>query len=131
MEPSIKYAKTSDGVSIAYWTMGEGDRHLVWTPPWSFSHIGLELQDPLIRGWYEQLSEANTRVRYDIRAAGGTAIDTETRSVHNRRHSGPNCILTPLFDRDLGPRRGFSRLRCERGAGPASPSGSLLGRILG
>ena len=24
MEPRIQYAKTKDGVSIAYWTMGEG-----------------------------------------------------------------------------------------------------------
>ncbi len=24
MEPRIQYAKTSDGVSIAFWTMGEG-----------------------------------------------------------------------------------------------------------
>jgi hypothetical protein len=24
MEPRIQYAKTADGVSIAFWTMGEG-----------------------------------------------------------------------------------------------------------
>ncbi len=24
MEPRIQYAKTKDGVSIAYWTLGEG-----------------------------------------------------------------------------------------------------------
>ena len=24
MEPRIQYAKTTDGVSIAYWTLGEG-----------------------------------------------------------------------------------------------------------
>ncbi len=24
MEPRIQYAKTSDGVSIAFWTLGEG-----------------------------------------------------------------------------------------------------------
>ena len=24
MEPRIQYAKTSDGVNIAYWTLGEG-----------------------------------------------------------------------------------------------------------
>ena len=31
MEPRIKYAKTSDGVSIAYWTPGDGVP-LVWPP---------------------------------------------------------------------------------------------------
>ena len=25
MEPHIQYAKTTDGVSIAYWTLGEGE----------------------------------------------------------------------------------------------------------
>ena len=41
MEPRIQYAKTSDGVSIAFWTLGEGlslargakpDRRLVRYP---------------------------------------------------------------------------------------------------
>ena len=26
MEPRIQYAKTADGVSIAYWTLGDGKR---------------------------------------------------------------------------------------------------------
>ncbi len=25
MEPRIQYARTSDGVNIAYWTLGKGD----------------------------------------------------------------------------------------------------------
>ena len=44
MEPRIQYAKTSDGVSIAYWTMGEGGTPLLMTPPLKWSHISLELQ---------------------------------------------------------------------------------------
>ena len=36
MEPSIQYAKTEDGVSIAYWTMGEGPALVKpLPPPWS------------------------------------------------------------------------------------------------
>ena len=30
-EPRIQYAKTEDGVSIAYWTLGEGETFL-WMP---------------------------------------------------------------------------------------------------
>ncbi len=41
MEPRIRYAKTSDGVSIAYWTLGEGIP-LVHMPQGVFSHIELE-----------------------------------------------------------------------------------------
>ncbi len=32
-EPHIQYVKTSDGVSIAYWTMGDGEPPLVMSPP--------------------------------------------------------------------------------------------------
>ena len=31
MEPRIQYTKTEDGVSVAYWTLGEGVP-LVWPP---------------------------------------------------------------------------------------------------
>ena len=42
MEPRIQYAKTSDGVSIAFWTLGEG-MPLVHTP-FTFGHIQMEWQ---------------------------------------------------------------------------------------
>ncbi len=45
MEPRIQYAQTSDGVSIAYWTLGEGTP-FVSLPPLLWSHIQLEWQDP-------------------------------------------------------------------------------------
>jgi hypothetical protein len=34
MEPRIQYAKTTDGVSIAFWTLGEGKPllHMPWIP---------------------------------------------------------------------------------------------------
>ena len=44
MEPRIQYAKTSDGVSIAFWTLGDGIP-IVRTPPLGFSHLQLEWQN--------------------------------------------------------------------------------------
>ena len=44
-EPRIQYAKTKDGVSIAYWTLGEGLPVVVMASP-PFSHIQLEWQWP-------------------------------------------------------------------------------------
>ena len=41
MEPRIQYAKTADGVSIAFWTLGEG-QPLVQMSSLPFSHIQLE-----------------------------------------------------------------------------------------
>src|SRR3970040_175582 len=55
-EPRIQYAQTGDGVSIAYWTLGEG-MPLVYMPPFPFSHIQLEWQNPERRRWYQCLAE--------------------------------------------------------------------------
>src|SRR3989337_1350207 len=69
MEPRIQYAKTSDGVSIAFWTMGHG-MPLVYMPPGMFSHIQLESQHPSTRHWYEALAKGRRLVRYDGRGTG-------------------------------------------------------------
>ncbi|HEY8767352.1 MAG TPA: hypothetical protein VIP09_08835 [Dehalococcoidia bacterium] len=52
MEPRILYAQTSDGVNIAYFSMGEG-LPVVFVPPVPWSHLQMELADPgypLVRG---------------------------------------------------------------------------------
>jgi class 3 adenylate cyclase len=69
MEPRIQYAKTEDGVSIAFWTLGEG-KPLVHmpTPPWG--HIQLEWQEPGHRRWYQRLAESRMVVHYDCRGCG-------------------------------------------------------------
>jgi len=68
MEPRIQYAKTADGVSIAFWTLGEGTAivHL----PVLFSHVQLEWQVPEWRHWYERLAEKRRLVRFDPRGLG-------------------------------------------------------------
>jgi len=68
MEPRIQYAQTADGVSIAFWTLGEGTP-FVHTPH-IFSHIQLEWQIPEVRRWYERLAEKRKLVRYDVRGFG-------------------------------------------------------------
>jgi class 3 adenylate cyclase len=68
MEPRIQYAKTKDGVNIAYCVMGEGIP-LVHVP-FPFSHIQLEWQSAEYRIWYERLSEKREFVRYDARGSG-------------------------------------------------------------
>jgi class 3 adenylate cyclase len=69
MEPRIQYAQTADGVSIAFWTLGEGPP-FVHMPRHLFSHIGLEWQFPEIRRWHERLAEKRMLVRYDGRGSG-------------------------------------------------------------
>ncbi|HEX9641904.1 MAG TPA: hypothetical protein VGB13_11390, partial [Candidatus Krumholzibacteria bacterium] len=69
MEPQIQYAKTSDGVSIAYWATGEGEP-LVYMPNVIWSHAQLEWQFPEIRHWYELLAVKRKLVRFDARGTG-------------------------------------------------------------
>jgi len=70
MEPRIQYAKTSDGVSIAFWTLGEGVVPLVHMPVLGYSHVQLEWQVPEWRLWYERLAEKRKLIRYDGRGSG-------------------------------------------------------------
>ncbi|MEE8346039.1 MAG: adenylate/guanylate cyclase domain-containing protein, partial [Dehalococcoidia bacterium] len=69
MEPRIQYAQTKDGVSIAFWTLGEG-MPLVFAPMILGSHIQQEWQWPGYRSLYERLAEKRKLVRYDGRGSG-------------------------------------------------------------
>src|SRR3990170_8005518 len=69
MEPRIQYAQTADGVSIAFWTLGEG-APLVIMPNLPFSHIQQEWQIPEYRHYYQRLAEGRKVVRYDGRGNG-------------------------------------------------------------
>jgi class 3 adenylate cyclase len=68
MEPRIQYAQTKDGVSIAFWTLGEGMPlvHLSLL----YSHIQLEWQIPECRRWYERLAEKRKLIRIEPRGFG-------------------------------------------------------------
>jgi hypothetical protein len=55
MKPRIQYAKAADGVSIAFWTLGEGAPY-VQMPILPWSHIQLEWQFPEVRRWWARRS---------------------------------------------------------------------------
>jgi class 3 adenylate cyclase len=69
VEPRIQYATTSDGVSIAYFAMGEGPPMIV-VPPIPWSHLQMQLDDPGYRAWYERLAQTSRIVCYDNRGSG-------------------------------------------------------------
>ena len=66
MEPAIQYVRTSDGVNVAYWTLGKGIP-FVSLPPVPFSNVEAEWRDAEFRSWYERLAENRRLVRYDGR----------------------------------------------------------------
>ena len=70
MEPRIQYAQTTNGVSIAFWTMGEG-MPLVQMPLGTFSHVEMDWQImPELRRSAERMAQKRRLVRYDGRGTG-------------------------------------------------------------
>lgn len=67
MEPRIQYAKTGDGVSIAWATMGAGQPILLMpSQPWSW----MAGWDPFIAATWAPLAEEHRLVVYDSRGTG-------------------------------------------------------------
>jgi len=83
MEPRIQYAKTSDGVSIAYATTGAGEP-LVAVPNMPWSHIELGWRQAGQRDWLERLARKTTLVQYDARGSGLSERDVSDYSLDSR-----------------------------------------------
>lgn len=80
MEPVIQYATTSDGVSIAYSTMGEGPV-LLFTPVLPLSHLQVEWQMPGMREFIEAFAATHQIVRFDARGLGLSDRGESDRSL--------------------------------------------------
>ncbi len=104
MEPRIQYAKTSDGVSIAYYAMGRGPPLLVaWGMP---SNVQLEWRLPDARSAFERAAQQYTVIRYDARGCGLSerevtdfSIDALTRdleAVIHRLGMGPIALIARM-----------------------------------
>ena len=74
MDPAIQYARTTDGVSIAYYAIGEGTPMVYIAPG---SHLEREWQYPEQRAWLEQLARNHRLIRYDHRGSGLSDLDIE------------------------------------------------------
>src|SRR4029450_3800323 len=75
MVPVVQYAKTSDGVNIAYYSIGEGTPPLVYVVP--ISHVVQEWQQPELRAWAEGLAANRRVIRLDRRGTGLSDWDQE------------------------------------------------------
>jgi pimeloyl-ACP methyl ester carboxylesterase/DNA-binding CsgD family transcriptional regulator len=86
MEQEIRFCTTSDGVRIAYATVGSGPV-LVKAPNW-MTHLEYEWQSPVWRHWWEELARDYTVIRFDQRGAGlsdwdipGTSFESWVRDL--------------------------------------------------
>jgi class 3 adenylate cyclase/pimeloyl-ACP methyl ester carboxylesterase len=82
MEPRIRYAKTTDGVSIAFSTLGEGMPFVQMPFPFSHLHLGWEI--PEFRSWDERLAKNRQLVDYDARGSGLSDRDVTDISLDAR-----------------------------------------------
>jgi class 3 adenylate cyclase len=83
MEPQIQYVKTSDGVNIAHYAIGQGTPVVFAADP-PCSHVGLEWQQPLFRAGFEGYLSHHALVRYDSRGLGMSDRDPADFSLAAR-----------------------------------------------
>ncbi len=79
MEPRIRYATSSDGVSIAFWTLGEG-KPLVCMAGGPWCHVE-SWYVPECRRWYERLAQKRMLVWYDLRGTGWSEREVSDYSL--------------------------------------------------
>ncbi len=81
MDQRIGFCTTSDGLTIAYATAGEGPP-LVYANGWP-GHLALEWEMPVARGLLEELAQGATLVRYDMRGSGLSDRNVDDLSVES------------------------------------------------
>ncbi|MEE9277337.1 MAG: alpha/beta fold hydrolase, partial [Dehalococcoidia bacterium] len=107
--PPIQYARTSDGVNIAYWIMGHGEPLIHDMLP-AASHLELEWKLTSLRSWYERLFERFTVVRFDHRGRGlsdrdlsDLSLDAHMRDVDAVADAARLDTFVLLGTRHMGP----------------------------
>ena len=68
--PPIQYARTADGVNLAYWTLGERTNPALLLAPHGVGHLTAEWAIEPFRAWYRRLAGKFFVVAYDPRGSG-------------------------------------------------------------
>ena len=78
--PPVSYARSADGVRLAFTVTGEGPA-LVFVPCVPFSNLRVEWRNPLERQIFDQLARRLTLVHYDGRGTGHSQRDVTDLSL--------------------------------------------------
>jgi len=80
---SIHFCKTTDGVTIAYASGGNG-HPLIKTPTW-LNHVELDIKSPVWQPWIKQFTQRFHLVRYDARGCGLSDRNVASPSLATHR----------------------------------------------
>ena len=69
VQPATRYARTRDGVSIAYQVVGDGPRDLIWVPGW-VSNVETSWEEPNQARMFEELASFSRLILFDKRGTG-------------------------------------------------------------
>lgn len=69
MTPQTRYARTADGVNVAYQVVGDGPVDLVFVPGW-VSHIEYAWEEPSVAPFLERMSRFSRLILLDRRGTG-------------------------------------------------------------
>jgi pimeloyl-ACP methyl ester carboxylesterase len=69
VEREVRYCTTTDGVSIAYWTLGDGPP-LMYIPEPVLTASAADDKLPATKRWYDALSSNRRVIRFDHRGTG-------------------------------------------------------------
>jgi DNA-binding SARP family transcriptional activator len=104
--PVTRYARSSDGVHIAYQVLGQGDRDIVIVPG-LISHLDLWWEDPYAARFYRRLASLGRLIMFDKRDTGlsdrAAGEDTAEQRIDDVRavmrgravRTGRCCSATP------------------------------------
>src|SRR4029450_5029625 len=78
--PETHYARTVDGLSIAYQVLGRGPVDLVFTPGW-ISNVDAAWDVPPLRAFFRQLASISRLILFDRRGSGLSDRPTQMESL--------------------------------------------------
>ena len=113
--PATRYARTADGVSLAYHSVGDGAVDLLWFHAFMGS-LEVMLEHPVMRSLTDRLTSFARVIRHDMRAAG----------LSGRATSLPD-LETQVQDAAVVLDAAASRSTVIVGAGPGAHTALLFG----
>ena len=120
-EQDIHFCQTRDGVQLAYARTGKGPP-IVKTGNW-MTHLEFDLESPIWRHLYRELSRDHTLIRYDARGNGLSDREVPDVSFDRFVDDLETVVDAAGIDRFVAARRQPGLRRVGRLCGPASRAG--------